>query len=274
MTTLRGRAPHATWRYAFLAILLASLFTPLLPAADRVDPAGKWVRLFNGKTLDGWTVKIAKHPLGDNFGETFRVEDGIIKAAYDKYPRFDQQFGHLYSNSPYSRYIVRLEYLLTGKVMTDAPEWAGFNSGVMIHAQSPMGMSLGQLFPVSLEGQFLAVGTKAGRQTGNVCTPGTDIELNGALTKAHIIEAKSRLYPLDEWVTFEAEVHGHDEIIYRVNGTEVIRYQHPQLDPLDPDAQRLLEAGASPRVEYGHLALQAEGHPIWFRNIMLMPLDK
>ena len=53
--------------------------------------------------------------------------------------------------------MLRLEYLLTGRVMADAPEWAGFNSGVMIHSQSPMSMTLGQLFPVSLEGQFLAV---------------------------------------------------------------------------------------------------------------------
>jgi hypothetical protein len=157
--------------------------------------------------------------------------------------------------------------------MADAPEWAGFNSGVMIHSQSPMSMTIDQSWPVSLEGQFLAVGTKAGRQTGNACTPGTDIEVNGALTKAHIVESKGRLYPLDEWVTFEAEVHGHDEITYRVNGVEVLRYRHPQLDPTDPDAQRLLQSGASPRLGYGHLALQAEGHAVWFRNVMLRPLD-
>lgn len=258
---------------AFLGLVLALLPAPFVPAADAA-PAGKWVRLFNGRNLEGWTVKIAQHPLGDNFADTFRVEDGIIKVSYDKYARFDQQFGHLYTNAAYSRYVLRLEYLLTGRVMADAPEWAGFNSGVMIHSQSPMSMTLGQLFPVSLEGQFLAAGTKAGRQTGNVCTPGTDIEVKGALTKAHIVESSSRLYPLDEWVTFEAEVHGHDEIIYRVNGREVLRYRHPQLDPTDPDAQRLLDAGASLRVEYGHIALQAEGHPVWFRNIMLMPLDR
>jgi hypothetical protein len=75
-------------------------------------------------------------------------------------------------------------------------------------------------------------------------------------------------------VTFEAEVHGHDEVIHRVNGMEVLRYQHPRLDPTDPEARRLLEAGASPRLGYGHLALQAEGHPVWFRNITLLPLDE
>jgi Domain of Unknown Function (DUF1080) len=255
-------------------LVLALLPWALLGAVDGTSPSGEWVQLFNGRNLDGWTVKIAKHPLGDNFGDTFRVEDGVIKVAYDKYARFDEQFGHLYSNSAYSRYVLRLEYLLTGQVMADAPEWAGFNSGVMIHSQSPLSMTTGQLWPVSLEGQFLAVGTKAGKQTGNACTPGTDIEVNGALTKAHIVESKGRLYPLDQWVAFEVEVHGHDEVIHRVNGVEVLRYQHPRLDPTDPEARRLLEAGASPRLGYGHLALQAEGHPVWFRNITLLPLDR
>lgn len=254
----------------FFAPCLALAFLML----GSVLAAQGWTPLFDGKTLDGWTPKIAKHPLGENYLDTFRVEDGIIKASYDKYAVFDQQFGHLYTNSPYSHYILRLEYLITGRVMPDAPSWAAFNSGVMLHSQSPLSMTCEQLWPVSLEGQFLATGTTAGRQTGNACTPGTDVEHDGKLTKAHIIESNAKLYPLDEWVLFEAEVHGHEEIIYRVNGVEVLRYQHPRLDPTDPDAKRLLAAGADPRLSFGHIALQAEGHPVWFRNIRIRPLDR
>ena len=61
-------------------------------------------------------------------------------------------------------------------------------------------------------------------------------------------------------------------MIHRVNGVEVLRYQRPQLDPRDPDAQRLLTAGAPLRLGFGHIALQAEGHPVWFRNVCLRPL--
>ena len=43
----------------------------------------EWVSLFNGENLDGWTVKIAGHEVGDNYADTFRVEDGILRAAYD-----------------------------------------------------------------------------------------------------------------------------------------------------------------------------------------------
>jgi hypothetical protein len=242
-------------------------------AAEPASPPAGWVSLFDGATLDGWTVKVARHGLGENYADTFRVEHGMIKVAYDRYPRFEQQFAHLYTNNAYSHYVLHVEYRFTGRPMPDAPAWAHFNSGVMLHAQSPLSLTRDQLWPVALEGQFLAEGTTAGRQTGNVCTPGTDVEFEGRLTKAHIVEAKGRLYPLDEWVTFEAEVHGHDLIIYRVNGAEVLRYAHPQLDPLDPDAQRLSRSGVPSRLGCGHIALQAEGQPVWFRNIWLRPLE-
>jgi hypothetical protein len=51
---------------------------------DRAVNAGKWVSLFNGKNLDGWKMKIAGYQLGDNFGNTFRVEDGILRIKYDQ----------------------------------------------------------------------------------------------------------------------------------------------------------------------------------------------
>ncbi len=264
---------HRSFRIgiACLALLAATAFQ-LRPAAGSDDSSGGWCSLFNGKNLDGWTVKVAKHPLGENFADTFRVEDGMIKVAYDKYATFDQQFGHLYTNSAYSRYVLQLEYRFTGSPMADAPVWAGFNSGVMIHSQSPLSMTLEQLFPVSMEFQLLALGTKAGRQTANVCTPGTNLELHGQLITDHMIDSTAKLYPLGEWVAVEAEVRGNDEVIHRVNGVEVLRYQRPQLDPRDPDAQRLLAAGFPLQLSFGHIALQAEGHPVWFRNLRLRPL--
>jgi len=259
----------------FALILSLRAGISLLTAAPATMPSGEgWFALFNGKNLDGWTVKAAQHPIAVNHLDVFRVEDGIIKVSYDKYKEFDQQFAHLYTNSPYSRYVLRLEYLHTGTPMADAPEWAGYNSGVMIHSQSPLSMTVEQLWPASLEFQFLAIGTKAGRQTGNACTPGTNLVLKGELTTAHIIDSSAKLYPQDEWVTIEVEVHGNDEVIHRVNGAEVLRYEHPQLDPNDPDAQRLLAAGQPLQISFGHIALQAEGHPVWFRNIMLRPLEQ
>src|SRR3546814_13035334 len=63
----------------------------------------KWIKLFNGKDINDWTVKINHHIAGENFGNTFRVEDGIIKVRYDQYGEFNEQYGHIYYNQPFSR---------------------------------------------------------------------------------------------------------------------------------------------------------------------------
>lgn len=246
----------------------------LMGAAASAEEAQHWDALFNGKDLSGWTIKIAKVPLNENYANTFRVEDGMIKVSYDGYQKFDNRFGHLYTNQPYSNYILRLEYRILGQGLADAPHWTRFNSGVMIHAQSPSSVRLEQGFPVSMEFQFLAVGATAGTQTANVVTPGTNVEIDGKVLTNHIIDSKSKLFPLDEWVTAEVEVHGNKEVVHRINGTEVLRYQHPQLDLRDADAQRLLAAGAPVQLSFGHIALQAEGQPIWFRNIKIQRLEE
>lgn len=249
----------------FLATLL------LLSASLQADE--KWISLFNGKDLTGWTVKAARHPIGENYANTFRVEEGILKVDYSDYERFDMQVAHLYSNQPYSRYRLRLEYKFVEGHREDAPVWIKLNSGVMLHSQSPLSMDADQAFPVSVEAQFLAIGTEAGRQTSNAATPGTHIVMNGNLLEDHIVDSTSQLFPIGEWVRFEAVVSGHDEMIYYINGEETLRFQNPQLDTKDPDSQKLISLGADPELSFGHIALQAEGQNVWFRNIEIMPLD-
>jgi hypothetical protein len=272
--------PHSLRRSACLAALL--LAPALLPVASHAatpptataaaSAASDWKPLFDGKSLTGWTVKISGSPLGENLFDTFRVEDGILKVSYDGYDKFDSRFGHLFTEIAYSHYIVRLEYRMFGEKLPDAPEWTLLNSGIMLHAQPPQSMRLDQSFPVSLEFQFLADAGTGPRSTGNVCSPGTHHEMHGALVTRHIVESSAPTFAPDEWVRVEAEVRGNEEIIHRVNGVEVLRYQRPQLDPADRDARRLLEAGAPLHVGHGHLALQAEAQPVWFRNIEIKPL--
>ena len=179
---------------------------PVNPAGDVKAPApDEWHSLFNGRDLSGWTIKINKHPLGENYADTFRVEDGVIKVSYDGYGKFDEQFGHLYSNQAYQNYVLRLEYRITGTAVADSPPWAKLNSGVMIHSQSPLTLQLDQGFPVSMEVQFLAAGATAGTQTGNAVSPGTNLVRNGKLVTDHIIDSSSKLFPLDEWIALEVE---------------------------------------------------------------------
>jgi hypothetical protein len=72
-------------------------------SAKRDPDAKEWIELFNGRNLDGWIAKIAKHEVGDNYANTFRVVDGTIQARYDGYGgNYNMQFGHLYYERPFS----------------------------------------------------------------------------------------------------------------------------------------------------------------------------
>jgi Domain of Unknown Function (DUF1080) len=255
--------------------MICSFSVPCNHAAES-STTDDWITLFNGKDLLGWTPKISGHACGENAMNTFRVEDGILKVSYDGYEKFNKQYGHLFTNIAYSHYVFRMEYRFTGTMMADAPSYVNLNSGVMVHAQSPQSMNLVQGFPASLEFQFLADEGKGPRSTGNVCSPGTNIVMDGKLITQHIVESSAPTFPAAEWVKIEIEVHGNEEIIHRVNGKEVLRYQHPQLDPecRTAPAIELLNAGANKMLSYGYIALQAEGQPVWFRNIAIKSLEK
>ncbi len=260
------------------AVMKTKIFSLLLPfifcSCSFGQQAGEnWVDLFNGKDLNGWTVKIAGHEVGDNYADTFRVEDGILKCEYDDYGDFEGRFGHLYSNLSYSHYRLQMEYKFVGRRLKDSPKYVDLNSGVMIHSQPPQSMTLKQGFPASLEMQFLADLGTGKRQTGNVCTPATHLVYKGKLAKQHIVRSSGPTLPADEWVAVEVEVHGNDQVIYRVRGKEVLRYKHPQLAPGSPDGKRLLAQGADIQLSSGHIALQAEAQRVWFRNIRLLNLS-
>ena len=89
---------------------------------DSRAEAPAWETLFNGTDLSGWTMRIVGHPLGENFGNTFRVEDGILKIRYDGYgDNFNNRFGALYYDEPFSNYRLRVEYRFVGETAPGAP---------------------------------------------------------------------------------------------------------------------------------------------------------
>lgn len=240
---------------------------------------GEWIPLFNGKDLDGWTPKIAGHPLGENFADTFRVENGVLKVSYDKYEKlgeklgetFGDQFGHLFYKEPFSHYRLRIEYRFVGEQCKGGPGWAVRNSGVMIHGQPPETMAKDQSFPVSIEVQFLGGDGKNPRHTGNLCTPGTNVVLGGRLERRHCTDSKSKTFHGDQWVTAEVEARGSKSIKHSINGELVLEYVDPQLDESDKDAKELVKNGKI-LLEGGSISLQAESHPIEFRKVEIQKL--
>ena len=158
---------------------LALLLVAGCQAESRED---EWTELFNGKDLDDWIVKIAGYPTGENFADTFRVEDGLMTVSYEGYDEFNRQFGHIFYKEPFSHYRLIVEYRFVGEQVTGGEGWAWRNSGAMIHSQDPATMPPEQDFPISVEVQFLGgAGDGKQRSTANMCSPGTHIVYEGEI---------------------------------------------------------------------------------------------
>ncbi len=260
----------------FLALLLSIvlLSSPSCHPPQQSSANTKWQSLFNGKDINNWVVKIHHHDINVNFGNTFRVEDGIIKVRYNQYDDFNDQFAHLYYKNPFSSYHLRLEYRFVGELHKGAPSYTLRNSGVMFHSQDPRTMPKEQDWPISIEMQFLGgLGDGKPRPTGNMCSPGTEIVMNGKIVASHCINSSSKTYDGEQWVKAELIVLGDSLVTHIINGDTVLQYSKPQIgggvvnrfDPAIKQDGKLLSSG--------FIALQSEGHPVDFRNIELMDLS-
>ncbi len=234
---------------------------------------GKWVSLFNGKNLDGWTPKIKGYEYGENYANTFRVEDGLMTVSYDGYDKFDRKFGHIFYKDTFSNYRFRVEYRFIGDQCPGGEGWAFRNSGVMVHGEDPKGMGKNQDFPTSIEVQLLGGNGKQPRTTSNLCTPGTNVVMKDKLVTRHCISSTSETYHGDQWVTAEIEVRGNKIIKHILNGETVLEYEEPQLDDRDEIAQKLIKKQGGKMLSEGTISLQSESHPVQFRKVEIMVLD-
>ncbi|MFB2118818.1 DUF1080 domain-containing protein [Parapedobacter sp. 2B3] len=254
-------------------LIIAIALATAASACKEEEP--EWVQLFNGKDLNDWTVKIAKHEVGENYANTFRVEDGLMKVRYDGYTDFDFQYGHIHYNTPYSAYLLRVEYRFTGEQAPGGEGWAWRNSGAMLHGQDPQTMLKDQDFPISIEGQLLGGDGTNERTTSNLCTPGTNVvmEKDGELFTPHCINSTSKTYHGDQWVTAEFLVLADSVVHHIIEGDTVLTYYKPQIgggsvsnyDPAVKQDGKVLKSG--------YISLQSESHPIDFRKVELLDLE-
>lgn len=250
-----------------LALVLLTL-VPLLSAQEAND----WIQLFNGKDLTGWTPKITGYALGDNFGNTFRVENGVMKVSYDKYDNFNARFGHIFYKDKFSYYIVAAEYRFTGDQAPGGQGWALRNSGIMIHCQPPETMGKDQDFPISIEVQLLGGTGKGERTTANLCTPGTNVVIDGKLFTPHCLTSKSKTYDGDQWVRVEAMVLGSGVVRHIIDGKTVLSYEMPQVGGGSVSKYILSAKVDGKLLEEGYISLQSESHPVEFRKVELLNL--
>lgn len=241
----------------FVSVLLGALL--IFQGCNGTDD-GEWIDLFNGENLDGWDIKISGYELNDNYGETFRVEDGLLVVSYDQYDTFGDRFGHIFYEEPFSHYHLIVEYRFVGEQVENGPGWAYLNNGIMFHSQSAESMGLDQDFPDSIEFQLLGGDEGTERPNGSICTPGTHVVVDGELMTNHCYGSEGPTHYPGEWVTAELIVHGDELAQHILNGELVMEYSGLQLE----DGTPLTE---------GHIALQAESHPTEFRSIRLRELS-
>lgn len=268
-------------------IIYASSFLLFMLLQACANKKGKskeeWMPLFNGKDLSGWDIKIAGQPLNDNYRNTFRVQDSMLRISYDQYEKFDNRFGHIYYRTPLSYYKLKFQYRIFGNHLADAPEWGDKNSGVMIHSQAARSLNINQDFPVSLEMQLLEGTRKGENTTGNLCTPGTQVFFNGSLYMDHCLNSSSKKYSGEQWVSGVAEVYGDSLIRHIINGDTVLTYTKPTIgggfvsashtwaDAKITDSTYWISKAGTPLKE-GYIALQAESQPVDFRGVELLNL--
>lgn len=243
------------------------------PAPTHAAADEGWRDLFNGRDLTGWTPKIAGLPLGEDPLRTFRVRDGAITVTYEDYtPPFADRFGHLFFDEPLGDYHLRLEYRFTGDQAPGAPDWALRNSGAMLHSQDPRTMTRAQDFPISIEVQFLG-GLSDGRPrtTGNLCSPGTEADANGATVRGHCLNSTSRTFDGDQWVSLEALVTG-DAMRIVVAGDTVLRLTRLRVGGGNVNGHDPAAKVDGTPLTRGWISLQAEGHPVQFRRVQVRAL--
>jgi 3-keto-disaccharide hydrolase len=257
---------------AFAITASAAEKTPIAnPDADRED----WIALFNSRDLTGWTPKITGYPFGENYGNTYRVEEGLIKVRYDQYPEFGKRFGILTYKDPFSYYRLIVEYRFVGEQVKGGPgSWALRNSGAMLHSQDPRTMELAQDFPISVEAQFLGgLSDGKSRPTLSMCSPGTEVAFEGKIYPEHCLTSNSKTYDGDQWVRVEMIVLGSGHITHIVNGEKVLEYSLPQIGDPGPPASAYARQHNGELIEGGYISLQSESHPIDFRKVELLNLE-
>lgn len=252
----------------FAFLLLSFLSCSVRKQSSATD----WIRLFNGKDLNNWIIKIKDHPLNENWGNTFRVEDGVLKVGYEAYENFNRQYGHMYYKQPFSHYLLVMEYRFTGDQAKGGEGWALRNSGAMLHCQPPQTIALEQDFPISLEMQLLGGNGTDPRPTGNLCTPGTNVVLHDTLFTPHCVNSISKTYHGDQWVRAEALVLGDSLMQHIIEGDTVLSYRQPQYDERDDWVKKAGFKGGD-LVRGGYISLQSESHPVEFRNVRLFNLE-
>ena len=260
-----------------LILMLCLAASPAL-ADEAIAPKEKIV-LFNGKDLTGWTtwLKATKHEDPDG---ALGVTDGVI------HMQGGDHRGYIATKQKFKDYHFTCEYKWGTK--TDGGKYVR-NSGVMVHCTGADG-SAGGSWVTSLEvqlaqgceGDFIVIRGKDEAGTPIAATMSSKVRIaedkktrwdpDGELVKysgrqfwwnnhqpffKELLDTRGKddvASPVGQWTKVEVMARG-DKVTVKINGTTV------------NEALEVFPAS-------GRIALQNEGHEVYFRNVTVAPLPK
>ncbi len=260
------RTPSPLPLFSWLLILILGMSSCESGSPSKSKETSQWVSLFNGQNLEGWTPRITGYPVGENVDSTFRVENGILQVRYDQYDNFEDRFGALHYEKPFSNYRLRVEYRFVGDTVAGAPLWGYRDSGIQYHAQSPKTMDATQPFPISLEFNLHGGNGVDERPVGQICANGILVDIDGKQAFSYCSSPTlSRTIHGDEWATMDIDVKG-DTISHWINGEKILEFTNPRLNPDHGLAATMIKDNITD-VTSGYISLQSNSAPVDFRKI-------
>ncbi|MDZ4783461.1 MAG: PVC-type heme-binding CxxCH protein [Planctomycetia bacterium] len=261
---------------AFSAIF-AALPAQLARADEPAAGSRAWIKLFDGKSLDGWYTYL--HGIGRNKDpqRVFQVEGGAIHVYKDHAAGSKAPKGYVASDVEYANYHLRFQYKWGDKRFAprnDKPR----DAGLLFHVVGP-----DRVWPRSVECQVQE------QDTGDCFTVmGTQIETTVApdsikSADPRYLEASAGGVPCtrggpktvrtikggthenDGWNTVEVIVRSGEGAVHIVNGK--INFRSTNLRQLGADGKSWQP------LTHGRIALQAEFAEVYYRNIEIRPIE-
>jgi hypothetical protein len=220
--------------FTWPALLLVANFL-LISGAQAQDEAG-FVSLFDGKSLDGWT-------LVDKRGDGYGVKGGVIYCARGG-------GGNLFTQREFADFVLRVDFKLD----------EGSNNGIGIRAPLE-----GRASTLGMEIQILEERAALAGKLGNL----RDTQFHGSIYDV-IPAKKGALKPAGEWNSEEITARGR-QIKVIVNGQTVLEANlNTVTDP------KTLEKHPGILRDHGHIGFLGHNDYVEFRNIRIkeLPLDQ
>ncbi len=232
------------------SVLVLTCVFLLLAGEALAGGAGKIIKLFNGKNLDGFYTYTEKQGRNHDPNHVFTVQDGTIRVS-------GEEFGYFATEVEYENYRLTAEFKWGEK--TYAPrEGLARDSGILYHFVGP-----DKIFPKSIEFQIIEGGT------------GDIIVVDGAsLTVAGVAHNEGR-------IDRRGKGPWKDVAGYRDPAGEVEK-SHGQWNKLELVAAgdsvkyyvngKLVNEGTGANPRRGKILFQSEGAELFYRNLRLTPL--